>query len=57
LLGAVAKGVDPGDSIFEDADEGLFGGAERLLKVTRSGDERGKKSATAGVCLLDQQSA
>jgi hypothetical protein len=54
LLGAAAQGVDPGDSILEDADEGLFGAAERFLKVTRSGDERGKKSATAGVCLLDQ---
>jgi hypothetical protein len=57
VLGAAAQGVDPGDSILEDADEGLFGVAERFLKMTRSGDERGKKSATAGVCLLDQQSA
>jgi hypothetical protein len=57
LLGGAAQGVDPGDSILEDTDEGLFGGAECFLKVTRSGDERRKKSATAGVCLLDQQSA
>jgi hypothetical protein len=42
LLGGAAQGVDPGDSILEDTDEGLFGGAECFLKVTRSGDERRK---------------